>query len=1104
MIIIKAKGFKPKGFSIKFTIHQTIAAAAWWILTSLTPLTAIAKDKPTLGNITLRTPRIASELPSRHEPRRDAPVRILALRVEFAQDTLTTTSGDGSMAYAADSPLYKGFDEDEPIVLDPPPHDSLYFADHLTFLDFYWRKMSNEAVNLTWAVYPSGDSSAYRLPRQMWQYNWNYSDEQLDRGLAELFRDAVQTADADTAIHWSDWDLVVVFHAGAGSEFDLGYTTTPHDIPSAWMVQRDFETIGLPNGVPVEGGANYVKGGLLLPETESHEGVQISLTGALCSLFGHWLGLPALYDRDNGDVVVGKWSLMDRGFGNFYGAIPGPVDAWSRGYMGWLDFQEILSGNYHVAAPGFGGDRAVQAYKIPITTSEYFLLECRSRDPEEDTIAVAWDRNGRRMVFNEDYSVEPEPGFRVPVRIDNLDFDSPGSGILIWHVDEALLDNVTEGRFNSVDNLRGLDLEEADGAQDIGNDYPFLTPGWLTDYGIFADAWFRDNLYHQQANEGRAVSFNDDSYPESRANSGARTNIVMDSFGLIDTVMSFRYNHSRVQFQIPVAHARSGYIVATGNYDADPQDEEFCIIGRDTVILYNGDGSRLQTLAVPESSRGSLLSDSPVVRDLNGDQREEVIWFTHTETAQGDVVLNVLTSLAWGGYAFIAEDTLNRRLAHTRALSALGGEGFGSVMWAVFDINDGALLAVYDASLRRMGEFHLNSWVESLHRLGSASSDSFLVLSYDGRLHLAHGLELEALGQLEDGFSDTPQDHFPVVVDLDGSGQQDFLYFPVVVDIDGSEQQDFLYFSESPNRPLVIVHDPVINHLSDVTVMTPSFLALPMIPWDVDGDGQYELTGYNADGWGAVEANGLLADNFPLQFKSSPLEESYYSYFRLTMYPLIADFNGDGELDCMLARDLKIAINTETDRRSTLTKAEVLALDISRDKILTGFPMTLPNTDGVSIRLAQLDDDPPLELLFIGETTVEAVELWAGAQPPQIWWDQPYRDKDHSNAVWEPARAFSPPPGGRLILPGECYNWPNPAWESTAIRFQVNWPAQIKVDIFDLAGERVTTLYGTGVPGLPNEIIWNLQGIPHGGYMAIVKAEGRGRSESKKVKIAVW
>ena len=58
--------------------------------------------------------------------------RILALRVEFVPDTLMTTTGDGTFDYGTDDTLY----------FDPPPHDSLFFADNLEFLSFYWDKMS--------------------------------------------------------------------------------------------------------------------------------------------------------------------------------------------------------------------------------------------------------------------------------------------------------------------------------------------------------------------------------------------------------------------------------------------------------------------------------------------------------------------------------------------------------------------------------------------------------------------------------------------------------------------------------------------------------------------------------------------------------------------------------------------------------------------------------------------------------------------------------------------------------------------------------------------------------------------------------------------------
>ena len=281
---------------------------------------------------------------------------------QFVQDTLSTTSGDGKFDYSANDTSY----------FDPPPHDSLYFADQLEFNRFYWRKMSKDTLDLTWDIYPSGENEAYQLPKKMWQYNYNTSRESdslaLDRGLANLFYDAVTIADDDEAIDWGQYDLVIIFHAGAGTEFDLGFTETPHDIPSAWMVLNDFRLhLDLTDGIPVDymGTRHYVTEGLILPETETHDNVQIAMTGVVVFLFGHWLGVPALYDRDSGSAVVGKWSMLDRGFGNFYGAMPGPMDAWSRSYMGWLTPTELTPGDWSIAGYNFEAPDSVIARVFP-------------------------------------------------------------------------------------------------------------------------------------------------------------------------------------------------------------------------------------------------------------------------------------------------------------------------------------------------------------------------------------------------------------------------------------------------------------------------------------------------------------------------------------------------------------------------------------------------------------------------------------------------------------------------------------------------------------------------------------------------------------------
>ena len=60
-----------------------------------------------------------------------------------------------------------------------------------------------------------------------------------DEKLGELFRDAIQTADANSNINFSQFDVYIVFHAGVGSEFTQDFDTTPSDIPSVFLNQDD-------------------------------------------------------------------------------------------------------------------------------------------------------------------------------------------------------------------------------------------------------------------------------------------------------------------------------------------------------------------------------------------------------------------------------------------------------------------------------------------------------------------------------------------------------------------------------------------------------------------------------------------------------------------------------------------------------------------------------------------------------------------------------------------------------------------------------------------------------------------------------------------------
>jgi len=1031
------------------------------------------------------------------ETRRVGTFEILALRVEFIEDTLSTTTGNGRFEY----------EEVDSAYFDPPPHDKEYFHDYLTFLDFYWGKMSSDSININWNILPEGNQDAFELPKKMWQYNHNFSDEQLDFGLAQLFSDAVLAADDQSVspINWDDYDLVMVFHAGAGAEFDLGFTSTPHDIPSAWMIAEDLDTLGYSGGVPVKIGSP-VPGGIILPETETHEGVQISMTGVICSMFGHWLGLPPLYDNDiepdgtAGNPVVGKWSLMDRGFGNFYGSIPGQLDAWSRIYMGWLEPVDITPGEHTIAPLGFDSPGIPQAFKIPVSDTEYFLLSCRNRDPELDTLAIAYDRNGHWMKYLEDYSVEVDPrGFRVPVRVDNLDFDTPGSGILIWHVDDALLPLIKERRFNSVNNLRGLDLEEADGAQDIGRNYPFLTPGYGTDYGIMADAWYGDNQYHIDANDGRLVIFDEESYPRSDANSGSPTNIRIDNFSDIDTEMSFRYSRNDQMFS-EKTYMCGANAFGVGNFDMTPEDDEIVIFGDSSVNFF---GSMERMFSSPQNRTiYHPVFPTPIIQNLNEHPADEIIYASMVDSKPDLFVLISESSRMmidnYYQYIDIPDPEYPDLNEFSRFLMAMSGSKDSNPRLISVTVHESAepftyhasKINIWDADLIDKDFFVLeadytldNVKIISMHRLGLPDSDRMLLVSENGKVFDLRGSTLEERGTI-DGIEGYKLNSFePLVADFNGDGSQDLFLI-------GNFYGDIIN----------IIIDDIDTDIRDVEIfdseIDPERLVNP-VPVDVDDDGFFEIVGYDGGNILAIEVNGKIADGFPI----NRLGDNDFPR-RSDEGLLIADADRFSGWDFFVGESFRDQTAEEFgNHQNGPVKSKVDGFTL-RNQTLPGFSFTSTESNP-TIRLCQLDDEPDMELVVFGGETVSAYDIPFRGEMQDIWWGQPQRDNIHSNAVWEILEQPSTPDTAPLFVEGKSYNWPNPARGSTAIRYSLNFRADVTVNIYDIMGELVETLHGQGIANFPNEIIWDLNGIPRGGYLAVLKANSVLKSETTKIKIAV-
>ena len=190
-------------------------------------------------------------------------------------------------------------------------------------------------------------------------------------------------------------DGLTVIHQGTGQEM----TGSSADI---WS--HSSEIIGL----TIDGIA--VKRYTIQPEQQREE--KITNIGVICHEFGHNLGAPDFYDTDYGQSGgtyggTGVWDIMGGGAWNGdNGSQPAAFNMWQKWQYGWITPTELTAATRISNMPS--SRLGTAAYKINTTVpGEYFILENRQR----------------------------EGSFGTPL---------PGSGLLIYHIDENLISQSVE------------------------------------------------------------------------------------------------------------------------------------------------------------------------------------------------------------------------------------------------------------------------------------------------------------------------------------------------------------------------------------------------------------------------------------------------------------------------------------------------------------------------------------------------------------------------------------------------------------------------------------------------------------------------------------
>jgi len=477
-------------------------------------------------------------------------IKILAVLVEFRKDTDNNTAGDGTF-----SSIY-GKDYGKTII-DPLPHDANYFSDHLQFAKNYFEKVSNGKANIVYQFLPQ----VVTVSKTMRNYSPPVNSTDFT-AIAEFMKEVWDSASAkNSSFNFSAFNLFAIFHAGVGRDISLpGSLGNEKDLPSVYLglqaLQKYFGASF--SGIQV-GGSNFkITNSMILPQTENREIssfgqtslFQVSSNGLIVANIASYLGLPDLFDTNTGLSAIGKFGLMDGQaiFAN-RGLFPPEPSAWEKIFLGWETPTEIpvQAGNFtFTIAPSLISSH--QIYKIPINANEYYLAEYRQRDVNKDGLKISLKQNGvdvlKTFALNDyDYfEAIPETLIAgVTTGVDEYDYSLPGSGLLIWHIDEKVIaEKIAENKINSDKAHRGVDVEEADGVQDIGEQFTTIFGDKVVGEGGEFDLWYNSNKAKLYKNK-----FSSDTRPNTNANDGANSLLTFQNFSDITNPLQMTFD---VQF----------------------------------------------------------------------------------------------------------------------------------------------------------------------------------------------------------------------------------------------------------------------------------------------------------------------------------------------------------------------------------------------------------------------------------------------------------------------------------------------------------------------------------------------------------------------------
>ncbi len=1001
-------------------------------------------------------------------------LRVLALRVEFVEDNDTLTTGNGKMDM-------KGFLRPRDGLFYDPPHTKTYFLRELQFLRNYIYNNSHGKQELVYTVMPQAELQSYQLPRDMLYYGHPvYTSEdfaEMENGLCRLLRDAIKVADQE--VDFSQFDALIIFHAGSMSQTDIKYNS-PYDLWAGTMGPNALMTYLGDSCILADEGTTEICEATILPEMarqDTNWSGEVSaigmngLEGTLVHEFCHLLGLPDLYDVTGYSMGVGGWDIMgnggwlgDWGSGVPLGTIPAMMSAWHKIYLGWLTPKVVAAPEDSIPVYATEMDTVLfrtrdsldqtTIIKIPITPSEYFLVENRQTDiRKKDTLIV-----------------DVEDGVPIYVEDGEYDFFLPGSGILIWHVDQKTIDdNLSTNTVNIPPPFlphKGVDLEEADGIQDFDNWVEGITTEATE--GSRLDPFFVGNNHR----------FGPSNNPNSDGYYG-KTNLTVEIASPPDTVMVVSVQNSQYLKGFPqyTAHAAPFLAPNYGDLDGDGKNEVVVSAKDGYVYIWRADGSSYTgdqygvAATVPDSTLSAIA-----LGDMTGDGRPEIVMGCDDRKI----------------YAF-SPDTLNRRLVRLPGFPVATGDKVRAAPLLVDLNNDnkkeivvGSMdmkLYALDDSGKTLSGFPV--LVNSELRSGAAITDEndpkLALLGSDNRVFL-----LDKNGKLVK--------NFPVTL-----SQSSVYAFgsPAVGDIDrdGKKEICVVAGAEGGYRVFALNDSGQVKYQGN-RVLTGPVHSSPALA-DINRDGFLEIVLTAKNRIYAFNYNGTLVNNFPIQedslFTTNAIVEiggllyivTFETEFIFESSPVVSDVDGNGVLDIVLGSP----------------ESGLVGFD-GQAQITAAFPVATLSSANVPGLVFDFDKDGKLELACGADSGYFYIwKLPGSATASALAWPGYLHDPAHTGLYLDSQLPPQPQPIQELVK--NFYVYPNPCSTRARARYYLGAVDEVKLSVLDLSGKLIDTTPVQHHANMYNETEIDLRSVASGVY--IIRLAVKKGSEQKVLffKVAV-